>query len=381
MIVLGIETSCDETAAAVVRDAPLPAGRILGEKLLSQWRDHQPFGGVVPEIAARAHVAHLDHVVRQAMRDAGVGFAELDGVAAAAGPGLIGGVLVGLVTAKAIALAANKPLMAVNHLEGHALTARLTDDVAFPYLLLLVSGGHCQLLAVEDVGRYVRLGTTIDDAAGEAFDKTAKLLGLDYPGGPAIERAAIGGDPRRFPLPRPMQGRPGCDFSFSGLKTAMRHHLAGIDGQPGTALGAADIADLAAGFQAAAVDAVIDRVAHAMIWFAGRHGGSRRAQGVTQLGHASHSDEGGSAAWRLVAAGGVAANTALRASLAELAKAKDFAFTVPPAALCTDNAAMIAWAGLERLKRGLCDGLDAPARARWPLDPDAEPRPYAGAKA
>jgi N6-L-threonylcarbamoyladenine synthase len=381
MIVLGIETSCDETAAAVVRDSPLtaagPAGRILGEKLLSQWHDHRPFGGVVPEIAARAHVAHLDQVIRQAMSEAGVGFAELDGVAAAAGPGLIGGVLVGLVTAKAIALAANKPLLAVNHLEGHALTARLTDDVAFPYLLLLVSGGHCQLLAVEEVGRYVRLGTTIDDAAGEAFDKTAKLLGLEYPGGPSIERAALGGDPRRFPLPRPMHGRPGCDFSFSGLKTAMRGHLAGIASPPS----ATDVADLAAGFQAAAVGAVLDRVAHAMVWFAGRHDGHRRAQGVTQLGHAGLSDQGGSAAWRLVAAGGVAANTALRAGLAELAKAKDFAFTVPPAALCTDNAAMIAWAGLERLKRGLSDDLDAPARARWPLDPDAEPRPYAGVKA
>jgi N6-L-threonylcarbamoyladenine synthase len=355
MIVLGIETSCDETAAAVIRADAAPENRILSDLVLSQLDDHAPYGGVVPEIAARAHVLHLDGLVRRAMNDAGIGFADLDAVAATAGPGLLSGLLVGLMTGKAIAAATAKPFIAVNHLEGHALSARLLADVPFPFLLLLVSGGHCQLLAVEDVGRYVRLGTTLDDAAGEAFDKTAKLLGLGFPGGAAIERLAKGGDPRRFSLPRPMLGQAGCDFSFSGLKTAVRHALAAL-GHPPTAT---EAADLAASFQAAAVAALADRVGHAMTWYAHRH----------------------PAALRLVVAGGVAANSALKAGLAALSKARGFTLFVPPAHLCTDNGAMIAWAGAERLGRGLVDGLDAGARARWPLDPDAEPRPYAGVKA
>ena len=355
MIVLGIETSCDETACAVVEDAVEPDRRIRANLVLSQVAEHAPYGGVVPEIAARAHIDHLDRLIETAMAEAGVRFADLDGVAATAGPGLIGGVMVGLTTAKAIALAAAKPLLAVNHLEGHALSARLTEDAAFPYLLLLVSGGHCQFVAIEEVGRYVRLGTTIDDAVGEAFDKIAKLLGLGYPGGPAIERTAAAGDPARFDLPRPMLGRPGCDFSFSGLKTAVRQALAALSRPPTTQ----DVADMAASFQAAVIDVLADRTKHALTWFADRHG-----------------VEG-----RLVVAGGVAANRALRSRLQAVAARRGFAVSLPPPALCTDNGAMIAWAGIERLKRGMTDGLDAPARARWPLDPDAEPRPYAGVKA
>ena len=355
MIVLGIETSCDETACAVVADAADPGRRIRANLVLSQVAEHAPYGGVVPEIAARAHIDHLDRLIETAMAEAGLRFADLDGVAATAGPGLIGGLMVGLTTAKAIALAAAKPLLAVNHLEGHALSARLTEDAPFPYLLLLVSGGHCQFVAIEEVGRYVRLGTTIDDAVGEAFDKIAKLLGLSYPGGPAIEAIAAAGDPARFGLPRPMLGRPGCDFSFSGLKTAVRQALAGL-GRPPTAQ---DTADMAASFQAAVIDVLADRTRHALIWFADRHG----AEG------------------RLVVAGGVAANRALRGRLQAVAAQSGFGLSLPPPALCTDNGAMIAWAGIERLKRGLVDGLDAPARARWPLDPDAEPKPYAGVKA
>jgi N6-L-threonylcarbamoyladenine synthase len=356
MIVLGIETSCDETACAVVGDDARPATRIRSNLVLSQLDEHAPYGGIVPELAARAHIAELDWLVARAMREAGTGFAELDGVAATAGPGLIGGVLVGLMTGKAIAAASGKPFVAINHLEGHALSARLTDDVPFPYLLLLVSGGHCQLLAIEGVGRYVRLGTTIDDAAGEAFDKTAKLLGLGYPGGPAIEREAATGDASRFDLPRPLVGRPGCDFSFSGLKTAVRHLVAGLGAPPA----GRERADIAAGFQAAVADALADRTRHALLWFADRHPAAGR---------------------RLVIAGGVAANRALRARLQALADEQSFALHVPPPRLCTDNGAMIAWAGIERLREGITDGMDAPARARWPLDPDAEPRPYAGVKA
>lgn len=355
MIVLGIETSCDETACAVVEDAAEPDRRIRANLVLSQVAEHAPYGGVVPEIAARAHIDHLDRLIETAMAEAGLRFADLDGIAATAGPGLIGGVMVGLTTAKAVALAAAKPLVAVNHLEGHALSARLTEDAAFPYLLLLVSGGHCQFVAIEEVGRYVRLGTTIDDAVGEAFDKIAKLLGLGYPGGPAIEKTANSGDPARFNLPRPMLGRPGCDFSFSGLKTAVRQTLTGL-GRPPTAQ---DVADLAASFQAAVIDVLADRTQHALTWFADRHG----------------------VAGRLVVAGGVAANRVLRQRLQAVAAQREFAVSLPPPALCTDNGAMIAWAGIERLKRGLTDGLDAPARARWPLDPDAEPKPYAGVKA
>lgn len=347
MIVLGIETSCDETAAAVVDDGR----RILAQQLISQLDDHRPFGGVVPEIAARAHLQGLDGLIAAAMADAGLTFRALDGVAATAGPGLIGGLIVGVMTAKAIALVHDLPFLAVNHLEAHALTARLTDDVSFPYLLLLVSGGHCQLLVVDGVGRYRRLGTTLDDALGEAFDKVAKLLGLGYPGGPAVERAAAAGDAGRFALPRPMLGRPGCHFSFSGLKTAVLH---AVDGLPPGPLAARDVADLCAGFQAAAGDVLTDRARNALA----------EARCDT-----------------LVVAGGVAANQYLRGRLADLTRAAGVRLVAPPLALCTDNAAMVAWAGLERLRLGQRDGLDAAPRPRWPLDPNAPPAAFAGVKA
>ena len=347
MIVLGIETSCDETAASVVTDEGGP--RILSNLVHAQLAVHQPYGGVVPEIAARAHLDVLDTMVERALDEASVGFPDLDGIAVAAGPGLIGGVMVGTTMAKAFALVCNLPFIAVNHLEGHALTARLTNRVEFPYLLLLVSGGHCQLLIVRGVGRYVRLGTTIDDAAGEAFDKAAKLLGLPYPGGPALERAALGGDPTRFDLPRPMKGRPGCDFSFSGLKTAVRHTVEEL-GRPI----AQDVADLAAATQEAIGDALLDRTRNAIRQFTGK---------------------------TLVVAGGVAANKALRRRLEALAAEHGLAFVAPPPALCTDNAAMIGWAGLERLRLGMTDALDFAPRPRWPLDPTARPVRGAGAKA
>ncbi len=350
MIVLGIETSCDETAAAIVDDGR----RILGQRILSQLDQHAPYGGVVPEIAARTHIDHLDRLIGEAMEEAGISFAALDGIAATAGPGLIGGVLVGLVTAKAIALAAGKPLIAVNHLEGHALTARLTDDVPFPYLLLLVSGGHCQILWVEGVGRYRRLGTTIDDALGEAFDKTAKMLGIGYPGGPAIEALAGKATGPGPDLPRPMTGRPGCDFSFSGLKTAVRQAVERLD-DPGESEKAA----IASAFQEAAIDCVIDRLGHALETMAAEMGSARR----------------------LVVAGGVAANRRLKERLQDLARDQALQLTVPPPALCTDNGAMIAWAGLERLRLGLTDDYDIPARARWPLDGNAAPARGAGVKA
>jgi len=349
MIVLGIETSCDETAAAVV------AGdrRIMSDVVLSQIEEHRPYGGVVPEIAARSHLDHLDRLISQALKDAQCGWEALHGIAATAGPGLIGGVLVGLTTAKAIAMVRDLPLVAVNHLEGHALTARLTDGIEFPYLLLLVSGGHCQLVAAEGVGRYRHYGGTVDDAVGEAFDKTAALLRLGYPGGPAVEAAAQHGDPDRFALPRPMAGRPGCDFSFSGLKTAVRHAVAALpDGKTGTD----DAADLAAAFQEAVADVLADRAVNAIARFreefpAGTH---------------------------LVVAGGVAANARIRTVLAGVVAAQGLRFVAPPAMLCTDNAAMIAWAGLERLRLGLTDGLEFAARPRWPLDesparPDGAP--------
>ncbi len=340
MNVLGIETSCDETAAAVVTDDR----RILSNVVLSQLDEHRPYGGVVPEIAARAHLDHLDGIIGQAMADAAIGFGKLDAVAATGGPGLIGGVMVGVMTAKAIAAVHGLPFLAVNHLEGHALTARLTDDVQFPYLLLLVSGGHCQLLAVEDVGGYVRLGGTIDDAIGEAFDKTAKLLGLGYPGGPALEAAAARGDATRFALPRPLAGRPGCDFSFSGLKTAVRHAAAKL---PDGEVSAADAADLAASFQAAVGDVLVDRCANALDAFAGAHPAAAPA---------------------LVVAGGVAANRHLRTRLGELCAQRQTRLIAPPSELCTDNAAMIAWAGIEHVRRGAADGLDFAPRPRWPLD-------------
>ncbi len=341
MVVLGIETSCDETAAAVVARDDAGRGRVLSNVVLSQIDAHAAFGGVVPEIAARAHVDALDRVVDAAMREAGVGFDQLEAIAATAGPGLIGGVVVGLATAKAIALASGKPLVSVNHLEGHALTARLTDHLDFPYLLLLVSGGHTQLLKVVGVGDYIRYGTTIDDALGEAFDKAARLLGLGFPGGPALEAAARSGDPSRFDLPRPMVGRPGADFSFSGLKTALR-----LTAESLAPLSSRDVADLAASFQTAVVEAVVDRVRNALARFGAEASDGERV---------------------LVVAGGVAANEALQAGLRAVAEGGGARLVAPPAALCGDNAAMIAWAGAERLAAGYVDALDADARPRWPL--------------
>jgi len=353
-LVLGIETSCDETAAAVVLRDARGRGRILSNVVRSQWERHRAFGGVVPEIAARAHIECLDTLIAAALAGANVTMSDLGGVAATAGPGLAGGLIVGLVTGKAIALARGLPFSAVNHLEAHALTAGLTDGLAPPYLLLLVSGGHTQILWVGGVGRYERLGTTIDDALGEAFDKTAKLLGLGQPGGPAVEAAARDGDPARFALPRPMAGRAEPHFSFAGLKTAVRRQamaLAPLSGQ--------DIADLCASFEAAAMDCVWDRAARAMEATAARFPGARS----------------------FVMAGGVAANARLRAGLGQLAADKGFSLRVPPVALCGDNAAMVAWAGAERLALGLADGLDAPVRPRWPLDAFAPPARGAGVKA
>jgi len=356
LTVLGIETSCDETAAALVRRAPDGMGRILADVVRSQAGEHAPFGGVVPEIAARAHVAVLDRVIGEALAEAGLRFHQLDAVAATAGPGLIGGLLVGLTTAKAIAFAHALPLIAVNHLEGHALTVRLTDGARFPYLLVLVSGGHTQTLGVTGVGRYERIGTTLDDALGEAFDKTAKLIGLGYPGGPEVERRAAEGNPARFDFPRPMIGADNAHFSFSGLKTALRRQAEKL-----APLSDTDIADLCASFQAAAVEVVGDRVERAIALWRARVGGR--------------------AGRTLVVAGGVAANRALAARLGEIAAAAGFDLLVPPAGLCTDNGAMIAWAGAERLALGLVDDLAAEARARWPLDPAAPVAAGAGVKA
>ncbi|MBM3608310.1 MAG: tRNA (adenosine(37)-N6)-threonylcarbamoyltransferase complex transferase subunit TsaD [Alphaproteobacteria bacterium] len=347
MRVLGIETTCDETAAAVVAWRPDGRGDILSNIVLSQFAAHAPFGGVVPEIAARAHVEALEQIVDRAMGDAGLDFADLDGVAAAAGPGLIGGVMVGLTAGKAIALAAQKPFSAVNHLEAHALTARLTDGVAFPYLLLLVSGGHTQLIAVRGVGDYARLGTTLDDAVGEAFDKCGKMLGLPWPGGPNIEKTALQGDPRRFDFPRPMMGRPAPDFSLSGLKTSVRQTIEKL-----SPLSPAVTADVCASFQAAIVDMLIDRTRMAMAVFA-----------IASPGHPVPN--------ALVVAGGVAANGAIRSALQRLSAQSGVKLVLPPPNLCTDNGAMIAWAGIERLRAGLEDGLDFAARPRWPLDPAA----------
>jgi N6-L-threonylcarbamoyladenine synthase len=342
LTVLGLETSCDETAAAVVRGSPPGPGEILSNVMFSQIAEHSPYGGVVPEIAARAHIEMLDGIVDRALDEAGVALADIDAVAATAGPGLIGGVMVGLVTAKALALAAGKPLIALNHLEAHALSARLGSGTPFPFLLLLISGGHCQLMAAEGVGRYRLYGATIDDAVGEAFDKTAKLLGLPYPGGPQIEILAASGEARRFALPRPMLGREGADFSFSGLKTAIRNiamQHAPLDGKLQ--------ADLAAGFQAAVVDVLVDRA----------HAAMQKFRTEFDVSNAYH----------FVAAGGVAANRAIRRELERLAGREGFILSVPPPSLCTDNGAMIAWAGLERLSLGLTDSLGTPPLARWPL--------------
>jgi N6-L-threonylcarbamoyladenine synthase len=352
--VLGIETSCDETAAAIVRRNGGGSGEILSDIVLSQTEDHAAFGGVVPEIAARAHVSALDGVIRAAMLQSGTAWADLDAVAVTAGPGLIGGLLVGTMTARALSAAKKIPLLPLNHLEGHALTARLTDGLAFPYLLLLVSGGHTQLVAVEGVGHYKRLGTTIDDALGEAFDKTAKLLGLPYPGGPNVERAAKVGNPKRFPLPRPLHDAPGCDFSFSGLKTALR-----IAAESKTPLTEQDVADLAASFQAAAVDVIENRTRAALDIFLDTVEASPTA---------------------LVVAGGVAANESVRSRLTAVCRDRNLPFVAPPPKLCTDNGAMIAWAGCERLAIGLLPDPNLPARARWPLDEIAVPAVGGGRK-
>ena len=334
MRVLGIETSCDETAVAVVEAPPgdAPVGRILANVVYSQLAEHRRFGGVVPEIAARAHLERIDGLVAEALARSGLEPGDLDGIAATGGPGLIGGVMVGVMTAKAMAFAHDRPFLAVNHLEGHALSVRLTEPVAFPYLLLLVSGGHCQLLIVRGPGDFTRLGTTIDDAVGECFDKTAKLLGLGSPGGPAVEQAAKGGGDQRFALPRPMWRKPGCDFSFSGLKTAIRQAAGKLPAGDAQA-----IADLCASFQRTVGDVLVDRCRNA-------------------LALAPHDT--------LVVAGGVAANVYLRRRLEGLG----VRLAAPPIGLCTDNGAMIAWAGIERLRLGMTDGLDFAPRPRWPLE-------------
>jgi N6-L-threonylcarbamoyladenine synthase len=342
-LILGIESSCDETAAALVTSDR----RVLAHKLATQEVTHRPYGGVVPELAARAHVEVLVPLIEAALAEAGVAVNDIDAIAATAGPGLIGGVMVGLVTAKALCHAVGKPLVAVNHLEGHALSPRLADaTLDYPYLLLLVSGGHCQLLRVMGVGRYQRLATTIDDAAGEAFDKTAKILGLGFPGGPAVERAALAGNPKAVPLPRPLKGSDEPHFSFAGLKSAVvRAHQEQRYA----------VSDIAASFQAAVVDCLIDRTKRAL----------DRCDDVTAL----------------VVAGGVAANQSIRGALEALAASRGVRFVAPPLWLCTDNAAMISWAGVERFEAGLTDALDVPARPRWPLDPQAEKARGAGVKA
>ena len=342
-LVLGIESSCDETAVALVTSGR----RILAHRLAGQESAHRPYGGVVPEIAARAHVEVLPALIEQVLEESGLALADLDAIAATAGPGLVGGVMVGLVAAKGLALASGKPLVAVNHLEGHALSPMMSEPgLDFPYLLLLVSGGHCQLLAVEGLGRYRRLATTIDDAAGEAFDKTAKLLGLGFPGGPAVERSALEGDPAAVPLPRPLLGSSEPHFSFAGLKSAVLR--ARESGRYATA-------DIAASFQQAVIDSLVDR--------------TRRALERVPEARA------------LVVAGGVAANAGIRSAMTDLAEAHGLPFVAPPLWLCTDNAAMIAWAGALRFDAGLTDKLDVPARARWPLDPEAEKVRGAGVKA
>ncbi|WP_419906953.1 tRNA (adenosine(37)-N6)-threonylcarbamoyltransferase complex transferase subunit TsaD [Hoeflea sp.] len=343
--ILGIETSCDETAAAVVRRNGDGGGEILSDIVFSQLEEHAAYGGVVPEIAARAHVERLDSLVAKALEEAGVGLRELDAVAATSGPGLIGGLIVGLMTAKALAAAAAKPLFAINHLEGHALTARLTHRLPFPYLLLLVSGGHTQMILVRGVDDYERWGTTIDDALGEAFDKTAKLIGLPYPGGPEVEKAAARGDAGRFDLPTPLRGEQRLDFSFSGLKTAVRQTAQSI-----APLSEKDVDDICASFQDAITTTLRERVERSLQRFSETYG-NEISEPV------------------LVVAGGVAANAAIRGSLEALCGKKGFRFVAPPLHLCTDNAVMIAWAAAERMAVGIgSDELDVAPRSRWPLD-------------
>ncbi|HAX91555.1 MAG TPA: tRNA (adenosine(37)-N6)-threonylcarbamoyltransferase complex transferase subunit TsaD [Rhodospirillaceae bacterium] len=342
MLVLGIETSCDETACGIVTDQAEGDARVLAHIVATQFEEHKPYGGVVPEIAARAHLDKIDDVVREALTAAKVTLDQIDGIAATCGPGLIGGVMVGAMMGKAMAAVSEKPFISINHLEAHALTARLTNDVAFPYLLLLVSGGHCQLLLVEAVGHYRRLGTTLDDAVGECFDKSAKLLGLGYPGGPLLEKAAASGNPKAFDLPRPMMGRAGCDFSFSGLKTAVRLAVEAAR-KP---LSSPFVSDMSASLQGAIADILVDRTRHAF--------GLLAKQNVRPSA--------------LVVGGGVAANGAIRAALTALSTGQGVPFVAPPISLCTDNGVMIAWAGLERLRLGLTDGLDFRCRPRWPLD-------------
>lgn len=340
MKILGIETSCDETAAAIVT----AERKILANIVLSQTEEHRAFGGVVPEIAARAHAHHLDDIIRQALKEANCTLQDMDAIAVTGGPGLIGGVIVGVMAAKAIAAVLQKPFIAVNHLEGHALTTRLTNDVAFPYLLLLVSGGHCQLLVVEGVGKYRKLGGTLDDALGEAFDKTAKMLGLGYPGGPAIEQLAKQGDASRYRFSIPLQGRTDSNFSFSGLKTAIRQEILALDAQG--KMSEQVKADMCASFQATVAETMRDRLQHGLRKFTAEYPDARR----------------------FVVAGGVAANHYLREALTDIAAGHDMELIVPPVKLCTDNAAMIAWAGLERFRLGLVDTLEYEPRARWPLD-------------
>ena len=344
---LGIETSCDETAASVVREKADGTAEILSNIVSSQIEEHKEFGGVVPEIAARAHVEKIEYIINKAIKDSNLSLSQIDGVAATAGPGLIVCLTVGLNAGKAIAGSLKKPFIAVNHLEGHALSPKINEKIEFPYLLLLISGGHTQFLEVNNINKYKRLGTTIDDALGEAFDKTAKMLGLGYPGGPPVEKMAAKGDPNRFKLPRPMKGRAGCDFSFSGLKTKVRQTIEALP--PGN-LKHQDIADLCASFQQAAGDVLADRCENALDIFLKLH------------------PTGGT----LVVAGGVAANMFLRERLEILASMKAVPFAAPPAELCTDNGAMVAWTGLEKLRLGETDSLAFRPRPRWPLDPKAQ---------
>jgi len=345
---LGLESSCDDTAAAIVRHSPGRPPVILCSVVQSQTALHAPFGGVVPELAARAHVERLDLCVERALADARLALADLDAVAVTAGPGLIGGVLSGVMCAKGLCAATGLPLVGVNHLAGHALTPRLTDGLPFPYLMLLVSGGHCQFLIVTGPQAFRRLGGTIDDAAGEAFDKTAKLLGLPQPGGPAVEAEAAAGDPRRFAFPRPLLDRPGCDLSFSGLKTALLRARDALMAEKG-GLTVQDRRDLCAGFQAAVADVLAEKTRRALVLYMGERPGNPT----------------------LAVAGGVAANSALRSALMRVCDADRVRFVAPPLPLCTDNAAMIAWAGIEQYRDGHADGLDLSARPRWPLDQTA----------